>query len=382
MFKRCRRDSQHMGGFVASATDGRVAFDRGAFTGAIGDSVTVIPIVVALATLTDVSLPHVLAGFGAFQVVWGVVYGLPLSVEPMKALAALAIAGSLTYAELSLAGVALGIVLLVVGLSGTLGAVERWIGGPVIRGVQFAVALVLFETGLDLVLATPRVGAAGVGLVGIAVMAGRRSAAGLVVVATSLAVAVSTTGLPTPTLPGLPPRPAFTAAATTPAVRGVLAQLAMTVGNAALATSLLLTDRFDAAVTPDALATSMGVTNLLAVPLGGIPMCHGCDGVSGKYAFGARTGGANVVVGVGYLAAALVATTALVAAIPLAMIGAVLGVVALSLARSVRASERPLFSVAVGGLGVFTNLGLAFLLGVFTHLVWTRYVHPRTGDPA
>jgi hypothetical protein len=38
--------------------------------------------------------------------------------------------------------------------------------------------------------------------------------------------------------------------------------------------------------------------------------------------------------------------------------------------------------VAIGGLGVFTNLGLAFLLGVFTHLVWTRYVHPRTGEPA
>lgn len=371
-----------MGGYVASATDGRVAFDRGELTGAVGDSVTVIPLVVALATLTDVSLPHVLVGFGAFQVVWGVVYGLPLSVEPMKALAALAIAGSLTYAELALAGVALGTVLLVVGLSGTLGAVERWIGGPVIRGVQFAVALVLFETGLDLALATPSVGAVGVGLVGIAALAGRRSAAGLVVVATSLAVAVSTTGLPTPTLPGLPPRPAFAAAATAPAVRGTLAQLAMTVGNAALATSLLLADRLDAEVTPDALATSMGVMNLLAVPLGGIPMCHGCDGVSGKYAFGARTGGANVVVGVGYLAAALVATTALVAAIPLAMIGAVLGVVALSLARSVRASERPLFSVAIGGLGVTTNLGLAFLLGVFTHLVWTRYANRRTDEPA
>ena len=371
-----------MGGFVASVTDGRVAFDQGEFTGAIGDSVTVIPLVVALATLTDVSLPHVLVGFGAFQVVWGVVYGLPLSVEPMKALAALAIAGSLTYAELSLAGVVLGVVLLVVGLSGTLGAVERWIGGPVIRGVQFAVALVLFETGIGLALAAPRAGAVGVGLVGIATVTGRRSAAGLVVVATSLAIAVSTTGLPTPTLPGLPPRPAFTAAATAPALRGTIAQLAMTVGNAALATSLLLADRLDAEVTPDALATSMGVTNLLAVPLGGIPMCHGCDGVSGKYAFGARTGGANVVIGVGYLAAALVATSALVAAIPLAMIGAVLGVVALSLARSVRASERPVFSVAIGAVGVTTNLGLAFLLGACTHLVWTRYVHCRADEPA
>jgi hypothetical protein len=38
--------------------------------------------------------------------------------------------------------------------------------------------------------------------------------------------------------------------------------------------------------------------------------------------------------------------------------------------------------VAIGGLGVFTNLGLAFLLGVFTHLVWTQYVHRRTDEPA
>ena len=370
-----------MGGFVASATDGRVVFDRGELTGAIGDSVTVIPLVVALATLTDVSLPHVLVGFGVFQVVWGVAYGLPLSVEPMKALAALAIAGSLTYAELALAGVILGVILFGVGLSGTLSAVERWIGGPVIRGVQFAVALVLFETGLDLALAAPRVGAVGVGLVGIAVVAGHRSAAGLVAVASSLAVALWTTGIPAPSLPGLPPRPALTTAITGPALRGTLAQLAMTVGNAALATSLLVAERFDTEVTPDTLATSMGVTNLLAVPLGGIPMCHGCDGVSGKHAFGARTGGANVVIGVGYLAAALVATSALVAAVPLAMIGAVLGVVALSLARSVRASKRPLFSIAVGGFGLLTNLGVAFLVGVLAHLVWSRCVRDQADGP-
>ena len=58
-----------MGGFVASDTDGRVRSDRGELTGAIGDSITLIPLVVVLATLTDVSLPHVLVGFRAFQVV-------------------------------------------------------------------------------------------------------------------------------------------------------------------------------------------------------------------------------------------------------------------------------------------------------------------------
>ncbi|UPM44872.1 putative sulfate/molybdate transporter [Halocatena salina] len=66
-----------------------VRFSGGGFTGAIGDSVTVIPIVVASATLTELSLPHLLLGFVAFQIVWRPYYGLPMPVEPIKALAAL-----------------------------------------------------------------------------------------------------------------------------------------------------------------------------------------------------------------------------------------------------------------------------------------------------
>lgn len=58
-----------------------------------------LPLVVALALLTQVSLPHVLVAFGVFQIVWGVRYGLPISVEPMKALAALAIAGALSLGK-------------------------------------------------------------------------------------------------------------------------------------------------------------------------------------------------------------------------------------------------------------------------------------------
>jgi hypothetical protein len=38
--------------------------------------------------------------------------------------------------------------------------------------------------------------------------------------------------------------------------------------------------------------------------------------------------------------------------------------------------------VAIGGLSVFTNLGLAVLFGVFTHFVWTQYVHRRTDETA
>ena len=50
------------------------ALGVGEVTGAIGDSITVLPLVVALNPLTSTSLPHVLLRFAAFQVVWGVAY--------------------------------------------------------------------------------------------------------------------------------------------------------------------------------------------------------------------------------------------------------------------------------------------------------------------
>ncbi|WP_123622655.1 putative sulfate/molybdate transporter [Halorubrum sp. CSM-61] len=362
-------------GIVRRLDDRGVAFGPGALTGAIGDSITVIPLVVALALLTDVSLPHALVGFGVFQIVWGVRYGLPVSVEPMKALAALAIAGALTYAELALAGLVLGALLLAIGLTGTLARVERWIGEPVIRGVQFAVGLVLLETGVDLAVGDPALAALGVAIAAAAALAGHGKASALAVAVAGILVALVTAGLPVPRWPGAPPvlsPQILSGAVTRSTADGIAAQLAMTIGNAALATSLLFADLFDAEVTPDELSASMGATNLIAVPLGAIPMCHGCDGVAGKHAFGARTGGANVVLGVGYLVAVPFATPALLDAFPVAMLGALLAIVAVSLARNALDSENVALSVAIGLAALATNLGVAFLLGIVAHLAWER----------
>jgi hypothetical protein len=138
---------------MAVVVETRVGRDIGLsvseLTGALGDSVTGFPLVVALAALTEASLVHLLAGFAVFQVVWGVRYGLPLSVEPMKALAGLAIAGTLAYGELVAAGLLAGGVLLVAGRFGLLGIIDRHVGTPVVRGVQLAVALLLLEAAWD-----------------------------------------------------------------------------------------------------------------------------------------------------------------------------------------------------------------------------------------
>ena len=360
---------------VSHPGEGRFAFSAGEVTGAVGDSATVLPVVVAVAALTDLGLPVLLVWFGVFQVVWGLRYGAPVSVEPMKALAALVIAGSLTVPELAAAGTVAGVVLLSLGSVGALGALADRIDPAVVRGVQLAVALVLARTGLELGVGAPRVALAAALVGGVAVALGRPRASALAVLGFGVVLAGVEAGMP-----GVPV-PDFAAALAVPtagdfaptadALSATGAQLAMTVGNAAVATSLLLDDLYDAEVSPDELATSMGAMNLLAVPLGALPMCHGSGGVAGKYAFGARTAGANLVLGALYVGAAFAAAE-LVAAFPMATLGVVLVLVAAQLGRTSLDTDSLGLTAGVGVLGLATNVGLAFAAGIAASVVLAR----------
>lgn len=370
-----------MGFGIASRTDTAVVFSWNEFTGAIGDSVTVLPLVVAIAVLTDLSLAVMLIWFGVFQIVWGLYFGAPISVEPMKALAALLLAGTITTGEFVLAGLLLGVLLLGIGTTGTLDRIGQYIGSPVIRGIQFGVALVLLETGLrvgasDLQLAGV---AAGIGIVLIAL--GYWNLTAIVVLLTGGIIAVFNGAIP---VPGFPSADGLflvtTAELTLPAIEATIAQLAMTVGNAALAASVLMADYFDRDISADRLSNSMGVMNILAIPLGALPMCHGSGGIAGKYAFGARTAGANIFLGVGYLVIAFGAV-GLVARYPVSMLGVILVLIALQLARtSLQQTQAYPLVISIGLLGVIVNLGVAFIVGIAVWLYLERRDHETSGS--
>jgi MFS superfamily sulfate permease-like transporter len=350
----------------------RLEFALGEVSGALGDSVTVLPLVVAVGALSDLSVGTMLVGFGLFQVVWGLYYRVPVSVEPMKALAALVIAGTLSVRGFVVAGLLAGVVLLLVGSTRTLGRIQALVGQPVVRGVQFAVALLLLETGVQLGLQDLPLGLLAAGLVAALAVVGWARAAPLVVLGLGGLLAVWYGGAPTAAVPSFS-GPLF---ASGPLDYGALlgataGQLAMTVGNAAVATSLLLADYYEADVSPDELATSMGVMNLVAVPLGMIPMCHGSGGVAGKYAFGARTAASNLVLGALYAAAALVAT-GLVMAFPLSVLGVVLAVVAFQLGRTSLDSDHLGVTLLVGAVSLLSNVGVGFACGVGVSLLRRR----------
>jgi len=364
---------------LARWTESRFDVAWGEVTGAVGDTVTVLPIVVAVAALTDLSLGRLLLGFAVFQVVWGLWYGHPMSVEPMKALAALVIAGGLSTGEYVAAGLLAGVALLVIGRTGTLGRLAPYVGEPVVRGIQLGVALILLRTGVTTGLETPSLAALAVVVALGAIVTGYREVAALAVLGLGAVVALATVGPITPRFPVPTLLDPATLSFSRDAAGATLGQLAMTVGNAAVATSLLVAEYFDADASPDDLSTSMGAMNLLAVPLGAMPMCHGSGGLAGKYAFGARTATSNLVLGGIYLVLAVVAVDA-VAAFPMAVLGVVLVLVAVELGRSGVDTPDPLLTGLVGVVALLVNVGVAFGVGVVGYYVLARVRGGRESD--
>jgi len=289
----------------------------------------------------------------------------------MKALAALVIAGGLSAGEYLAAGLLAGAVLLVVGRAGLLDRVSPHVGEPVVRGIQVGVALLLLREGVRTGLGDPRLAALAVVVAALAVVLGYRNAAALVVLGVGGAMALADAGTVVPRVPSPTLVPLATLELTRDAVGATLGQLAMTVGNAAVATSLLVDDYFDGDATADDLSTSMGVTNLLAVPLGAMPMCHGSGGLAGKYAFGARTATSNLVLGGVYLLLAVVAVD-VVAAFPMAVLGVVLALVAVELGRAGLDTDDLPVTAGVGALAVVANVGVAFVVGVVGYHLLAR----------
>jgi MFS superfamily sulfate permease-like transporter len=126
---------------------------------------------------------------------------------------------------------------------------------------------------------------------------------------------------------------------------------------------------------------------------GGMPMCHGAGGLAGQYYFGARTGGANIIEGLieiflGLFLAASIAQ--LLAAFPEAIIGAMLLLVGIELARfaaHVRLKGDLAVLAVTVVISVIANMALGFVAGLAMHylLEWvSKKERPggRAGPPS
>src|SRR4051794_22248878 len=109
-------------------------------------------------TVAGLAPAGVLFGFAAFLISTGLFYGLPLPVQPMKAISAVILTGGISPGEVAAAGIMIGIVLLVLGITNWIGKLARAIPQSVGAGLQLGLGLLMSVLGLKLILETPWLG--------------------------------------------------------------------------------------------------------------------------------------------------------------------------------------------------------------------------------
>ena len=345
-------------------------FNLAELAGSLGDFGTIIPLILAVALVSDVNARYILLFFGIWFILTGLYYRLPIPLEPMKAVAVIVIAGSISSGEIAAAGLILGVIFLVLGYGRFFEIIQKWVPQSVVRGIQLGLALLLFRSSLGFVMKDPTFFLLGIAIIVIFYLLSRfRSIPDLstiVVIGVGLVAGIALNGVPPLSLIPAPhlviPLPTdFSSAFSTL----VLPQVVLTITNAILATSLLTSDLFAQEVPPRKFSTSIGLMNLFSVPFGGFPMCHGAGGLAGQYRYGARTGGANIYAGLIFLILALFfSSPQVLSIIAVGALGALLVFVGIEMSRhSLKTDSLPI-TVIIGILALISSMTVAFIVGM------------------
>jgi hypothetical protein len=364
--------------------------------GAFGDIGTFIPILIGLVHYVGMDAATILVFAGLMHMVTGLVFGIPIAVQPMKAIAALAIAGELTSAEVSVAGFSVAVCLLILALTGGIRCLDRIIPRVLNSAIQLAVASKLAVKGLAVMGIS--IQTAGPGLHGIVLAVVMLFALVAIIrlpqyrqyIILGLVVAgFAWAGLSRPALwhtgalsVWRPKIIELETSALSGIWKGGFAQLPLTLLNSVFAVTLLAAQLFPSHgkhVTTTKVAWSVGLMNLAALPFGAMPMCHGSGGLAAQHACGARTGGSMLVLGMIKLSLGLLCGTVAVQwlhAFPESMMAVFFIIAAWTLAKASRFwSSRSGLVCAMVTVAVYWISGwlpLGFALGWCTHILLTR----------
>ncbi|KAJ1807687.1 hypothetical protein LPJ75_004747, partial [Coemansia sp. RSA 2598] len=101
------------------------------FSGALGDIGTLVPILISLTVQGSASLTSSLFFGGLWNIMTGFFYGIPMCVQPMKSIAAIALTKAFTPGELAGAGLGVSAIVFFLGVSRLLWLVTRFVPLPV-----------------------------------------------------------------------------------------------------------------------------------------------------------------------------------------------------------------------------------------------------------
>uniref|UniRef100_A0A7N0V192 Molybdate transporter 2 n=1 Tax=Kalanchoe fedtschenkoi TaxID=63787 RepID=A0A7N0V192_KALFE len=328
-------------------------------SGAVGDLGTYIPILLALVIVNNLDLSTTLIFTALYNIATGLLFNIPMPVQPMKSIAAVAISESpnLTVPQILAAGISTASVLLLLGATGLMSVLYKILPLPVVRGVQLSQGLAFAFSAIKYIRFEQDFAAGK--------SAGARpwlGLDGLVVALSALLFLILTTGSGDQNDDAEPETETETPAGQSQSrtrkllssipsaliifllgltlcfirdpsfisylklgpsrihlvritwddwkigfLRAAIPQIPLSILNSVIAVCKLSADLFpDREVSARKVSVSVGLMNLVGCWFGAMPVCHGAGGLAGQYRFGGRTGASVIFLGVGKLAIGLV----------------------------------------------------------------------------
>jgi len=381
----------------------RFQFNRMELAGSLGDVGTLLPIVVGMILINRLSPTTVFLAFGLFYLLTGFYYRLPIPVQPLKAVGAIAIAypNQITESVIGAGGILFGSLLLIMSITGTVDRLAKLFTQPVVRGIQLALGLIFLKKGIELIV-TQKVFLSGVDgrfaeypinlIMGFVVFAlvmalldNKKFPAALAALAFGIIAGLALGGFKGQSFSIGPTRielifPSFSDFWTA-FIMLILPQVPLTIGNACVGTADMCSSVFPnspmlSRTKAGRFALTMGLANLPAGLFGAVPMCHGTGGLAAHYRFGARTGGAPIIIGSLFVVLALILGElgfAILTLIPNSVLGVLLifaGLELCPLVRSLQTNEEYFVALLIAGIALAVpNMAWAFGIGIVVDLV-------------
>jgi MFS superfamily sulfate permease-like transporter len=359
-------------------------YNKMEFAGAFGDLGTLIPFVVGYITINKMDPLGILVAFGIFKIFAGLYFKTPIPIQPMKAIGGMAIShpGLITPGMIWGSGIFTGIFWLLMGVTGAITWIEKITTKPVVRGIMLGLGLNFIAEGMGMMREQPLIAIGGV-VVTFLLLTSRRFPAMLCLLGYGVVMAFIERPQLMQELSHLSlrfrlPELTFGKISLKELLAGCvmlgIPQAPLTLGNAIIGTVAENIAHFpDRKVTARKISLDHGFMNLISTCLGGIPLCHGAGGLAGHIRFGARTGGALVILGVMVLLTGLFLSDSVAfifQVFPKSILGIILFFAGLELAlviRDIRLRKENLYVLLLTAGIAMWNMGIAYLAGLLLY---------------
>lgn len=359
-------------------------FNKQELAGAFGDLGTFIPFVAAYITVNKIDPLGILVAFGVYKIIVGLYFKTPLPVQPMKAIGGMAISHpeAITQGMILGSGLFTGIFWLVMGLSGAVSWLHKITQKPISRGIMLGLGFSFIWEGLKMMGSQPLIAAGALALTFV-LLSHEKIPAMLLLLFIGLIVAWHNNPFLRDELGGVSIRfrlPEFFLGKITwqDLVAGTLIlglpQAPLTLGNAIIGTVEENNELFPhRPIRVRTIALDHGFMNLFSAAIGGVPICHGAGGMAGHVRFGARTGGALIIMGLMVLLLGLFFSDSVIVFLkcfPPSILGIILffaGLELASITRDIGSRKGDIYIMLVtSGLAMW-NMGVAYLAGMLLY---------------